>query len=155
MLDAPCFSAPVCRFSPRSRARSRRDGRIARHRQGLRTRSFAPNLRRCSCSPDATTRRHANFVSCSRAIRRISSIAWGAAEAAPGGEHPRDAEQDIVQLLAKRPNTPGLDSLLRAVREAYDPRAVDAAQWVASEPFYAPYRLALARALAREKLYRS
>jgi Flp pilus assembly protein TadD len=78
----------------------------------------------------------------------------GLARALAWGEHARDAEHEIIQLLAKRPNTPGLDSLLRAVRGAYDPRAVDAAQWVASEPFYAPYRLALARALAREKLYR-
>jgi len=77
----------------------------------------------------------------------------GLARALAWGEHPRDAEHEIVQLLAKRPNTPGLDSLLRAVRDAYDPRAVDAAEWVASDPFYAPYRVALARALAREKLY--
>jgi tetratricopeptide (TPR) repeat protein len=78
----------------------------------------------------------------------------GLARALAWGDHPRDAEREIVQLLAKRPNTPGLDSLLRAVRDAYDPRAVDAAQWVTSDPFYAPYRVALARALAREGLYR-
>lgn len=77
----------------------------------------------------------------------------GLARALAWGEHPREAEPEIVQLLAKRPNTPGLDSLLRSVREAYDPRAVDAAQWVAREPYYAPYRVALARALAREGLY--
>lgn len=62
----------------------------------------------------------------------------GLARALAWGEHPRDAEHEIVQLLAKRPNTPGLDSLLRAVRDAYDPRAVDAAQWVTSDPYYAP-----------------
>ncbi len=78
----------------------------------------------------------------------------GLAHALAWGDHPKEAEPEIVQLLAKRPGTPGLDSLLRVVREAYDPRAVDAAQWVASDPWYAPYRLALARALAREGMQR-
>ena len=76
----------------------------------------------------------------------------GLAQALAWGDHPREAEPELVQLIAKRPNTSGLDSLLRTVREAYDPRAVDAAQWVAAEPTYAPYRVALARALAREHL---
>src|SRR6476619_4846951 len=78
----------------------------------------------------------------------------GLAHALAWGNHPREAERELVQLLAKRPGTPGLDSLLRVVRDAYDPRAVDAAQWVASDPWYPPYRLALARALARERMPR-
>jgi tetratricopeptide (TPR) repeat protein len=78
----------------------------------------------------------------------------GLAHALAWGDHPKEAEPEIVQLLAKRPSTPGLDSLLRVVRDAYDPRAVEAAQWVASDPWYAPYRLALARALAREGMQR-
>lgn len=77
----------------------------------------------------------------------------GLAHALAWGDRPREAERELVQLIAKRPNTPGLDSLLRSVREAYDPRAVDAAQWVAAEPTYAPYRVSLARALAREHLF--
>ena len=77
----------------------------------------------------------------------------GLAHALAWGDRPRDAERELVQLIAKRPNAPGLDSLLRNVRDAYDPRAVDAAQWVAAEPTYAPYRVALARALAREHLF--
>jgi tetratricopeptide (TPR) repeat protein len=77
----------------------------------------------------------------------------GLAHALAWGNHPREAERELVQLIAKRPGTPGLDSLLRSVRDAYDPRAVDAAQWVASDPLYSPYRLALARSLAREKMY--
>jgi Flp pilus assembly protein TadD len=76
----------------------------------------------------------------------------GLAHALAWGDKPREAERELVQLIARRPNMPGLDSLLRAVRDAYDPRAVDAAQWVAAEPNYAPYRVALARALAREHL---
>ena len=77
----------------------------------------------------------------------------GLAHALAWGDKPRDAERELVQLIAKRPSAPGLDSLLRSVRDAYDPRAVDAAQWVAAEPMYAPYRVALARALAREHLF--
>src|SRR3954469_1038480 len=77
----------------------------------------------------------------------------GLARALAWGDKPREAERELVQLIAKRPNTPGLDSLLRSVRDAYDPRVVDAAQWVAAEPNYAPYRVALARALAREHLF--
>src|SRR4029077_21007396 len=76
----------------------------------------------------------------------------GLAHALAWGDHPREAETELVQLIAKRPNTPGLASLLRVVRHAYDPRAVDAARWVASDPWYAPYRLALARSLARERM---
>jgi tetratricopeptide (TPR) repeat protein len=76
----------------------------------------------------------------------------GLAHALAWGDHPREAEPELVRLLARRPGTPGLDSLIRAVRDAYDPRAIDAAQWVTSDPFYSPYRLALARALAREHM---
>jgi len=78
----------------------------------------------------------------------------GLAHALAWGDHPREAEHEIVQLLAKRPGTPGLDSLLRVVREAFEPRAVEAAEWVASDPWYSPYRLSLARALAREGMQR-
>src|SRR4051812_20747345 len=77
----------------------------------------------------------------------------GLAHALAWGNHPREAERELVQLIAKRPGASGLDSLLRTVRDAFDPRAIDAAQWVASDPLYSPYRLALARALAREKMY--
>src|SRR5438094_717607 len=78
----------------------------------------------------------------------------GLARALAWGNHPAEAERELTQLIAKRPGTPGLDSLLRAVRDAYDPRAVDAAAWVTSDPWYSPYRLALARALAREGMPR-
>lgn len=77
----------------------------------------------------------------------------GLAHALAWGDHPREAEHELVQLVAKRPAAAGLDSLLRSVRDAYDPRAADAAQWVASEPGYGPYRVALARALVREGMY--
>src|SRR5947207_5751199 len=78
----------------------------------------------------------------------------GLARALAWGDHPREAERELTRLLASRPGTPGLDSLLRTVRDAYDPPAVDAAAWVTSDPWYSPYRLALARALAREGMPR-
>lgn len=78
----------------------------------------------------------------------------GLAHALAWGDHPREAERELVLLLAKRPGAADLDSLLRSVRDAYDPRAVDAAQWVTADPGYAPYRVALARALARDGMYR-
>lgn len=103
----------------------------------------------------------ARYDEAAREFRRLlardpSSFEYrlGLAHALAWGDHPKEAEREIVQLLAKRPGTPGLDSLLRVVREAYEPRAVDAAQWVASDPWYSPYRLALARALAREGMQR-
>jgi tetratricopeptide (TPR) repeat protein len=79
-------------------------------------------------------------------LRLAQALAWG--------DHAREAERELMQLEATRPRTPVVDSLLRAVRDAYDPSAVEAAGWVAAEPGYAPYRLALARALAREKMPR-
>lgn len=77
-------------------------------------------------------------------LRLAQALAWG--------NHPRDAEHELEELAARRHGVPAVDSLLRAVRDAYDPTAADAAGWVAGEPRYAPYRLALARALAREHM---
>src|SRR5689334_21124363 len=88
--------------------------------------------------------------------RDPSSFAYrlGLARALAWGDHPRDADRELVQLIARRPGALGLDSLLRVVRDAYEPRAVQADQLVASHLFYPPYRLALARALVREGMPR-
>src|SRR5438067_2280112 len=64
----------------------------------------------------------------------------GLARALAWGDHPREAERELTRLLASRPGTPGLDSLLRTVRDAYDPPTVDAAAWVTTDPWYSPYR---------------
>src|SRR5689334_11477834 len=40
----------------------------------------------------------------------------GLAHALAWGDRPREAEQELTQLIARRPGTPGLDSLLRSVR---------------------------------------
>jgi tetratricopeptide (TPR) repeat protein len=76
------------------------------------------------------------------------------AKALAWGEHPREAERELERVVAKRPGVPAVDSLLRTVRDAYDPSAAEAAGWLAGDPTYAPYRVALARALAREKMSR-
>ena len=75
----------------------------------------------------------------------------GLARALAWGEHPREAEGELRALAARRPSDAAVDSLLRGVRESLEPRAVEAVDWVHERPSYAPYRLALARALAREK----
>ena len=76
----------------------------------------------------------------------------GLARALAWGNHPREAERELSVLARQRAGNASVDSLLRSVRESFEPRAVDASSWVAREPWYQPYRLALARALAREGL---
>jgi tetratricopeptide (TPR) repeat protein len=77
----------------------------------------------------------------------------GLARALAWGDHPREAERELRQLALRRPGNAAIDSLLRLARVGYEPRAVEAAEWVARDPLYVPYRLALARALAREGMY--
>jgi tetratricopeptide (TPR) repeat protein len=79
-------------------------------------------------------------------LRLAEALAWG--------DHPREAARELEELAARRRGASVVDSLLRTVRDAYDPSAAEAAGWVVGEPRWAPYRLALARALAREKMPR-
>jgi tetratricopeptide (TPR) repeat protein len=78
----------------------------------------------------------------------------GLARALAWGDHPREAEREARALQAKHLQVAMVDSLLRSVRDAMDPRSSEAAAWVAERPMYAPYRVALARALAHEHLAR-
>lgn len=73
----------------------------------------------------------------------VHALAWG-------GRYP-EAERELRPLVRRRPTDAALDSLLRVVRASYAPRAADATEWVREQPAYAPYRLALARALVRER----
>lgn len=73
----------------------------------------------------------------------IRAYAWGGM--------PREAETELRTLAARRPRDMMIDSLLRAVRESFAPRAQEAERWVHERPAYVPYRLALARALVRER----
>ena len=78
----------------------------------------------------------------------------GLARALAWGGHPREAERELRPLQARHLQIMTVDSLLRSVREAMDPRSSEAAGWVAERPTYAPYRVALARAFARERFGR-
>ena len=73
------------------------------------------------------------------------SLAWG-------GEY-RDAERQLRLLAGARPRDASVDTLLRSVRQSMRPRAGEAAVWVREQPRYIPYRVSLARALARERRY--
>lgn len=73
----------------------------------------------------------------------------GLARALAWGDHPREAEHELV-LARDRRNAAAVDPLLRSVRAAFDPTAAEAATWLRESPRYVPYRLAFARALARE-----
>jgi tetratricopeptide (TPR) repeat protein len=73
----------------------------------------------------------------------------GLARALAWGDHPREAERELLRVR-DRQNASVVDPLLRSVRAALDPTAAEAAAWRREAPGYLPYRLALARALARE-----
>ena len=74
------------------------------------------------------------------------------ARALAWGNQPREAERLLAQLHREQPIDGTIASLLRSTRDAFEPRAAEAAAWVGEEPGYRPYRVALARALAREHL---
>ena len=79
-----------------------------------------------------------------RAIRLAlaQALAWGG--------HPRDAERELVRLAAGAAGDTLVVRLLHETRAAFEPTAAEARRWVADFPARTPYRLALARALARE-----
>jgi tetratricopeptide (TPR) repeat protein len=75
----------------------------------------------------------------------------GLARALAWGNRFGEAERELRILQGRHLQILTVDSLLRAVRDAMDPRASEAATWVAERPTYGPYRLAYARALAKER----
>ena len=74
----------------------------------------------------------------------------GLARALAWGGRPREAERELRGLPRVRQWSASVDSLLRSVRDAMEPTASEAGAWVEERPFYAPYRLAFARALAKQ-----
>ena len=72
------------------------------------------------------------------------ALAWG-------NEH-EEAERLLTDLHGEQPGDASIAALLRSTRDAFEPSAARASVWVGEDPSYAPYRLALARALARERL---
>lgn len=75
------------------------------------------------------------------------------ARALAWGDQPREAEPILAQLHREQPVDGTIVTLLRSTRDAFEPRAAEVAAWVGEEPGYRPYRIALARALAREHLF--
>lgn len=63
----------------------------------------------------------------------------------------READRELSVLVRQRRGDPTVAALVRSVRASYEPRASDAAAWVAERRDYPPYRFALARALVRER----
>lgn len=74
----------------------------------------------------------------------------GLARALAWGNHPRDADPVLSALAHALPGDTAILGMLHGVRASFDPKAREAAAWVAGEPRYTPYRLAYARALAIE-----
>lgn len=72
------------------------------------------------------------------------------ARALAWGEHPREAESVLAPLARERPGDQETVKLLRSVRADLEPRSSEAVVWVGEDPAWLPYRLALARALARD-----
>lgn len=79
--------------------------------------------------------------------------AWrlGLARAYAWGDRPRDAERELLRLRAEPRTDPAVEALLRAARGSMRPSPQEAAAWLAEDSGYAPYRLALARALVRTR----
>jgi tetratricopeptide (TPR) repeat protein len=74
----------------------------------------------------------------------------GLGRALAWGNHPRDAEPELHWVVDRTPSDTVLVTMLRLARGAFDPSAGEAASWVADDPTFPPYRLALARANMRE-----
>jgi len=74
----------------------------------------------------------------------------GLARALALGERPAEAEPLLARLWREEPGDTALRTLLRATRANLEPSSETARGWIASDGAYWHYRLALARAYARE-----
>lgn len=77
----------------------------------------------------------------------------GLAQALAWGGRPREAEPLLRALARAQPGDTVVRVLLLEVRRAFEPGVVEAASWVAEAPANWEYRLALARALVRERRF--
>jgi tetratricopeptide (TPR) repeat protein len=82
--------------------------------------------------------------------RRNFGYRLGLARALAWSERHREAETHLRVLAEQWPRDATVDALLRSVRAGMTPSVREAESWLAEQPGYAPYRLALARALVRE-----
>ncbi len=74
----------------------------------------------------------------------------GLARALSWSNHPKEAEPELSWLLPRMPGDTVLPVMLHVARASYDPTVEQAQRWVAEDPSYSPYRVALARAFVRE-----
>lgn len=82
---------------------------------------------------------------------RNTAYRFGLVRALAWGERYRDAARELKLLAALRNDDPEVEELQRLVRANLEPTSAEARQWVLERPHYDPYRLALARALLRER----
>ena len=82
-----------------------------------------------------------------------SQYRLGLARALAWGERPREAERELMALVALRRGAPSavLDSMLLSTRQQLRPSSDEAQSWLNEQPRSSEYRLMLARALARER----
>ncbi|HEX2719270.1 MAG TPA: tetratricopeptide repeat protein [Gemmatimonadaceae bacterium] len=78
----------------------------------------------------------------------------GLARALAWGDHPRDAEPILAGLARRFPGDTTIREMLRSSRAGFEPSAAEAARWLREDPSHWPYRIALARALARARRFR-
>ncbi len=74
----------------------------------------------------------------------------GLARALAWSNQPHEAEPELHWVAERRPSDSTVVAMLRLARDAYDPSSAEAARWVAEDPTFTRYRLALARAHVRE-----
>jgi tetratricopeptide (TPR) repeat protein len=74
----------------------------------------------------------------------------GLARALSWSSRERDAEPELSWLAPRMPGDTTIATMLRVARGSFDPSSDQAWRWVADEPTFLPYRLALARAFVRE-----
>lgn len=82
---------------------------------------------------------------------RNSAYRFGLVRALAWDERYREAARELKVLATQRKDDPEVEELQRLVRANLEPTSVEARQWVLERPYYDPYRLALARALVRER----
>lgn len=75
------------------------------------------------------------------------SLAWG-------GDY-GEAERELSVLRSMRANDAEVEQLERLVRPNLEPSSTEARGWVAQNPSFQPYRVALAKAYMRERQYRA
>ncbi len=75
----------------------------------------------------------------------------GLARALSWSSRERQSEPELTWLAPRMPWDTTITTMLRIARGSFDPSSEQAGRWVADDPTFAPYRLALARAYVRER----